>query len=50
MVAFFSFCVRNEILRKNPMEALKKPKTPDIVPTDYFRPDEFNAVIAATEK
>ncbi len=50
MVAFFSFCVRNELLRKNPMEALKKPKTPDLVPTDYFRADEFNSIIAATEK
>jgi hypothetical protein len=38
MVSLFSFCVRNELLRKNPMEALKKPKTPDIVPTDYFLP------------
>ncbi len=50
MVSFFSFCVRNEFLRKNPMEALKKPKTPDMVPTDYFRPNEFEAVLAATQK
>jgi integrase len=32
------------------MEALKKPKTPDMVPTDYFRPNEFEAVLAATQK
>lgn len=50
MVSFFSFCVRNELLRKNPMQVLKKPKTPDIVPTDYFRPEEFDAVVAATAK
>jgi integrase len=50
MVSFFSFCVRNELLRKNPMEALKKPKTPDIVPTDYFLPAEFDAIVKATEK
>lgn len=50
MVSFFSFCVRNEFLRKNPMDALKKPKTPDIVPTNYFLPDEFQAILAAAEK
>jgi integrase len=50
MVSFFSFCIRNEFLRRNPMETLKKPKTPDIVPTNYFLPDEFQAILAATEK
>lgn len=50
MVSFFSFCVRNELLRKNAMEALKKPKTPDIVPTDYFRHEEFEAIVKAAEK
>jgi integrase len=50
MTSFFAFCVRNELLRKNPMEALKKPKTPDTVPTDYFRPEEFAAILNATEK
>jgi len=50
MVSLFSFCIRNELLRKNPMEALKKPKTPDIVPTDYFRPEEFEAIVKAAEK
>lgn len=50
MVSFFSFCVRNEFLRKNPMDALKKPKTPDIVPTNYFLPDDFQAILAAAEK
>jgi integrase/recombinase XerD len=49
MTSFFAFCVRNELLRKNPMEALKKPKTPDTVPTDYFRPEEFAAILKATE-
>jgi len=32
------------------MDALKKPKTPDVVPTDYFLPKEFEQIIAATEK
>ncbi len=32
------------------MDALKKPKTPDIVPTDYFPPDEFEKVLTATDK
>lgn len=48
VMCFFSFCVRNEYLRKNPMAALKKPKTPDLVPTDYFRPEEFQKIIDAT--
>ncbi len=32
------------------MDALKKPKTPDVVPTDYFPPKEFEQIVAATEK
>jgi integrase len=50
MHSFFGFFVANDLLRKNPMDALKKPKTPDIVPTDYFRPEEFEKVLAATAK
>jgi len=50
MHSFFGFCVANDLLRKNPMDALKKPKTPDIVPTDYFRPDEVEKILAATER
>jgi integrase len=38
------------MLRKNPMDALKKPKTPDVVPTDYFLPEEFEKIVAATDK
>ena len=38
------------MLRKNPMDALKKPKTPDVAPTDYFRAEEFRKIIAATDK
>jgi site-specific recombinase XerD len=34
MHSFFAFCVANGLLRKNPMDALNKPKTPDVVPTD----------------
>jgi hypothetical protein len=49
MVSFFPFCVRNEFLRKNPMGAPKN-RNPDIVPTDYFRPIEFEAVLGATER
>ena len=50
MHSFFAFCVANDMLRKNPMDALKKPKTPDIVPTDYFLPAEFEKIVAATNK
>jgi hypothetical protein len=32
------------------MKALIKPKTPDIVPTDYFLPEEFEKIIAATDR
>ncbi len=48
MTTFFAFCVTQEFLKKNPMSALKKPKAPDIVPTDYFRPHEFEKIVAAT--
>jgi len=47
-MCFFGFCVRNEYLHKNPMEALSKPKTPELVPTDYFRPEEFDKIVDAT--
>jgi len=50
MHSFFAFCVANDLRRKNPMDALKKPKTPDVVPTDYFLPKEFEKVVAATDK
>jgi integrase len=48
LTEFFKFCQRNEYIVKNPMESLKKPKTPDVVPTDYFRRNEFDKIIAAT--
>jgi integrase len=50
MHSFFSFCVANDMLRKNSMDALKKPKTPDVVPTDYFLPEEFEKIVTATAK
>jgi hypothetical protein len=50
MHSFFAFCVANDMLRKNPMDALKRPKTPDVVPTDYFLPKEFEQIVAATDK
>lgn len=50
MHSFFAFFLANDLIRKNPMNALKNPKTPDIVPTDYFPPDEFEKVLAATDK
>jgi hypothetical protein len=50
LAAFFRFCQRNELIGKNPMDALKKPKTPDVVPTDYFLPEEFEKIIRATYK
>jgi integrase len=48
MTTFFDFCVTQEYLRKNPMKVLKKPKMPEVVPTDYFRPKEFAQIVAAT--
>ena len=30
------------------MDALKRPKTPDVAPTDYFRRGEIEKIIAAT--
>jgi len=50
LMCFFAFCVRNGCIRTNPMESLSKPKTPDTVPTDYFRPDEFKKIINATDR
>jgi site-specific recombinase XerD len=50
MHSFFSFRVVNDLRRKNPMDALKKPKTPAIVPTDYFPPNEFEKILAATDR
>jgi hypothetical protein len=50
MHSFFAFCMANDLLRKNPIDALKKPKTPDVVPTDYFLPKEFEQIVAATDK
>jgi site-specific recombinase XerD len=50
IMCFFGFCIRNGGLRKNPMEALSKPKTPDVVPTDYFPPEEFEKIVAATDR
>jgi hypothetical protein len=37
----------DDLLRKKPMDALKKPKTPDIVPTDYLLPSEVEKIVAA---
>lgn len=48
LMSFFKFCQRNELIRKNPMEAIKKPKTPDVVPTDYFLREGFANIVAAT--
>jgi hypothetical protein len=47
---FFAFRLANDVLRSNPMDALKNPKTPDVVPTDYFLPKVFEQIAAATEK
>ncbi len=48
LTTFFDFCITQEYLRKNPMKVLKKPKMPEVVPTDYFRPNEFAQIVAAT--
>jgi hypothetical protein len=50
MHSFFAFCVANDLQRKNPMDALKKPKMPDVAPTDYFLPKDFEQVVAAASK
>lgn len=50
LASFFRFCQRNELIGKNPMDALKKPKTPDVVPTNYFLPAEFEKIIGASYK
>jgi integrase len=48
--SFFTFCVQQQYLKHNPMQALKKPKAPDSAPTDYFRPQEFEQIVAATDR
>ncbi len=48
LASFLRFCQQNELINKNPIDALKKPKTPDVVPTDYFRRDEVEKIISAT--
>jgi integrase len=50
LASFFRFCQRNELIGKSPMDALKKPKMPDVVPTNYFLPEEFEKIVAATDK
>ncbi len=48
--SFFAFCVSNNWLIKNPMEALKKPVVHRGKPTDYFTREEFSKILEATYK
>lgn len=50
MRSFFAFCVSNNWLMKNPMEALKKPVAHRGKPTDYFTREEINKILDATYK
>ena len=47
MIGFFWACVRRRYLTENPAIGLGKIKVVQI-PTDYFPPDEFERIIAAT--
>jgi site-specific recombinase XerD len=46
--SFFWFCISNGWMQKNPMDGLKKPKVPEVAPTDYFEREEFNQIVNAT--
>lgn len=46
--SFLTFCVDQQYLRSNPMKGLKKPKPGKSKQTDYFRPQEYEKIIAAT--
>lgn len=48
--SFFRFCVISGWLRTNPMDGLKKPIVLRARPTDYFNREEFERILAATEK
>jgi len=50
MNSFLDFCVMQQFLKANPMKGLKKPKMPEVTPTDYFRPEEFEKIVAATDR
>lgn len=46
--SFLTFCVQQQYLRANPMKDMKKPKSKKSKPTDYFRPEEFEKIVAAS--
>lgn len=48
MRSFFKFSISNGWLLKNPMDGLKKPRSPDVTPTNYFTRDEFQQIVNAT--
>lgn len=48
MRSFFKFSISNGWLLKNPMDGLKKPRGPDVTPTNYFTRDEFQQIVNAT--
>lgn len=45
MRSFFVFCFSNDWLQKNPMDGLKKPRVPDVPPTNYFTRSEFQPIV-----
>ncbi|HWZ41904.1 MAG TPA: tyrosine-type recombinase/integrase [Candidatus Saccharimonadales bacterium] len=48
MRSFFVFCISNGWLQNNPMNVLKKPRAPDVVPTNYFTRTDFEKIVKAT--
>jgi integrase/recombinase XerD len=48
MKCFLGFSVSNGWLQKNPMDGMKKPRIPDVIPTNYFTRGEFQQILNAT--
>ncbi len=48
MRSFFVFCISNGWLQNNPMNVLKKPRAPDVAPTNYFTRTDFQQIVNAT--
>jgi integrase len=48
MKSFFGFSISNGWLQKNPMDGVKKPRVPDVMPTNYFTRDEFQQIVNET--
>src|SRR5260370_6140424 len=48
MCSFFAFCISSDWTGRNPMNGLKKPKAPDMAPTNYFTRTDFKCIVNAT--